>query len=681
VHELLPMFGKTHGNRSAVTCHLKCGSACAHPAPNPSTEPTFAEIARRQLTRRSLLISTGAIAAASALPATDLLTPAAAAPKVAGLAFDPIKPVDELVDNLIVPRGYQWHTILRWGDPLFSDAKPFDPELPDSEAQERQFGYNNDYLDILVTDRLGRRALLCCNHEYTNREIMFPPTGSADEEREVLKATMAAHGFSVVELRRAGKGRRWRYVRDGDMNRRITAYTPFALTGPAAGTALVKTAADPTGRRVLGTINNCSGGTTPWGTILSGEENFHNYFLADGTAPEQARYGLTDTEAPSSFGWEAIDPRFDARSAADGTPSGYVNEPNRFGYIIEIDPHDPTSTPRKHTGMGRFKHEGANVRVDRNGTVVAYMGDDERFDYLYKFVAKRKYRPGRSAAARRHNMQILTSGDLYVARFSGTMRPDGANLGRGVWIPLILNGRSMVPGMTEAEVCVYTRLAADIVKATPMDRPEDVQPNLKNGKVYMACTNNTDRGKPDKPGPDAPNPRAPNKDGHVIELAEHRNRADATTFAWNIFMLCGDPTNPADAGILKYFAGWDGPVSPIACPDNVAFDSTDDNLWVATDGQPGAIGYVDGLFRVPLNGDERGHVEQFLAVPREAETCGPVIHDRDGSVFVAVQHPGEDGSWADQHSFFPDYVAAGERPRRGEWRGPRPSVIQVTKKV
>ncbi|HEV2928596.1 MAG TPA: PhoX family phosphatase [Propionibacteriaceae bacterium] len=677
MHELLPMFGQTHGNRSAVTCHLKCASACAHPAPNTSTEPTFAEIARKQLSRRSVLVGTGAIAAVAALPTTAQVNPAPPAPRTAGLPFAPIEPISDNVDDLIVPSGYQWHAILRWGDPLFSDAKAFNPEVSDSEAQERQFGYNNDYLDILVTDRLGRRALLCCNHEYTNREIMFPPTGSAAEEREVLKATMAATGFSVVELRRTGKGRPWRYVKDGDKNRRITAYTPFTLTGPAAGIDLVKTAADPTGRRVFGTFGNCAGGTTPWGTIMSGEENFQNYFLADGSTPQQTRYGVTDKEAPSGFGWEAVDPRFDGRAAADGTPSGYVNEPNRFGYIVEIDPHDPTSTPRKHTAMGRFKHEGANVRVDRNGTVVAYMGDDERFDYLYKFVAKRKYRPGKSAAVRRHNKQILTTGDLYVAKFSGTMRPDGDNLGRGAWIPLTLNGRSMVPGMTEAEVCVYTRLAADIVKATPMDRPEDVEPNLKTGKVYLACTNNVDRGMPGKPGADAPNPRAPNKDGHVIELAEHRNRADATTFAWNIFMLCGNPDDPT---ILTYFAGWDGPVSPISCPDNVAFDSTDDHLWVATDGAPGTINYLDGLFRVPLDGAERGHVEQFLAVPREAETCGPVIHDRDGSVFVAVQHPGEDGSWDDQHSFFPDYVPAGREPRPGAWRGPRPSVIQVTRK-
>ena len=322
--DLLPMFGKTHGNRSPVTCHLKCGSACAHPAPNQSSEPSFADIASRQLTRRSLLISTGAIAVTGALSSADFLAPAAAAPGTGGMRFNPIEPVPDDVDAVVVPSGYEWHTIVRWGDPLFSDSPAFNPEVPDSEAAERQFGYNNDYTQILVTDRQGRRALLCCNHEYTNRQIMFPPTSSPAAEREVLKALMAAHGMSVVELRRAGRGRPWRYVRDGDKNRRITAYTPFAATGPAAGSDLLKTAADPSGRRILGTVNNCAGGTTPWGTILSGEENFNNYFLTDGTAPEQTRYGLTDKEAPSNCGWGAADPRFDARNPH------YVNEPNRF---------------------------------------------------------------------------------------------------------------------------------------------------------------------------------------------------------------------------------------------------------------------------------------------------------------------------------------------------------------
>ncbi len=676
---LLPMLGQTHGNRSPVTCHLKCDSACARPVPNESTQPTFREVASAQLSRRTLLAGGGALAVTAGLPAwTDTAaaaptSAAVAAAKKSRLAFTPIAPVlqdaaKNTRDAMTVPKGYTWNAILRWGDPLFHNSPAFDPEVPDAEAQELQFGYNNDYLDIIVTDRRGRQALLVCNHEYTNRALMFPPSANPAQEAEVLRTLMAAHGMSVVDLRRSGQGRPWRYVRGGRNNRRITAYTPFRLTGPAAGSDLVKTAADPGGRRVHGTFGNCAGGTTPWGTVLSGEENFNGYFVADPAAQGSKRYGLTNK--PSAYGWEKIDPRFNA------TNPDYANEPHRFGYIVEVDPTDPTSMPRKHTAMGRFKHEGANIRVDRDGTVAAYMGDDEKFDYLYKFVARRRYRPGSSAAARRHNLQLLTEGDLYVAQFSGIQRPDdNANLGSGKWIALTQDGESVVPGMSTAEVLVFTRLAADIMKATPMDRCEDVEPSAASGKVYVVCTNNDARGTAGKPGPDAVNPRPVNKNGHIVEISEHRNAADATTFTWDLFLVCGD-TDQAGT----YFGGWDGPVAPISCPDNIAFDSQN-NLWVATDGQPGSIKKADGLFRVPLSGAERGHLVQFLAVPNQAETCGPVIHDRDGSVFVAVQHPGEDGTWDDQLSFFPDFVSDGESPRRGEWRGPRPSVVQVTRKT
>ncbi|HEX8509753.1 MAG TPA: alkaline phosphatase PhoX, partial [Propionibacteriaceae bacterium] len=460
--------------------------------------------------------------------------------------------------------------------------------------------------------------------------------------------------------------RPWKYVRGGAHNRRITANTPFALTGPAAGSDLVKTAADPTGKRVFGTFGNCAGGTTPWGTILSGEENFNGYFVANPDAPGSKRYGLTAT--PSTYGWEKIDPRFNA------TTTGFANEPNRFGYIVEVDPSDPTSVPRKHTAMGRFKHEGANIRVDADGTVSAYMGDDERFDYLYKFVAKRKFRSGSSAAARRHNLTLLTEGDLYVAKFSGVQKPSNANLGRGVWLPLTQDGKSVVPGMSTDEVLVYTRLAADKLGATPMDRCEDVQPSPRTGKVYVACTNNTDRGKPGKPGPDAANPRPLNKDGHIIEITEHQNKAGATSFAWDLFIVCGD-TDQAGT----YFGGWDGPVAPISSPDNLAFDSQG-NLWITTDGAQGAIKKADGLFRVPLQGAERGHLVQFLAVPNGAECTGPVVHDRDGSVFVMAQHPGEDGTWDAQQSLWPDKLPQGTRGPGGGFGVPRPSCVQVLRR-
>ena len=292
----LPMLGQTHGNRSAVTCHLKCDSACAFPAPNPSTETSFADIASRQLSRRRLLVECGSRHGGGLL--FDL-------PRRAGRRCPPAARRAAVWTSSPSPRSRRRSMrspclratagtpIIRWGDPLFWNSPAFDPEVPDAEAQELQFGYNNDYLDILVTDRRGRRALLCCNHEYTNRNIMFPPTANAAQEREVIKTTMAAHGFSVVELQRRGRRRPWKYVRGGDKNRRITAYTPFALVGPAAGSDLLKTEADPTGRRAYGTFGNCSGGTTPWGTILSGEENFNGYFVANPDAYGAKRYGLT----------------------------------------------------------------------------------------------------------------------------------------------------------------------------------------------------------------------------------------------------------------------------------------------------------------------------------------------------------------------------------------------------
>uniref|UniRef100_UPI0013E28D22 PhoX family protein n=1 Tax=Microbacterium sp. CPCC 204701 TaxID=2493084 RepID=UPI0013E28D22 len=587
-----------------------------------------------------------------------------ARPGTAGLAFDAIAPVNRLVDEFHVPAGYVWQPIIRWGDPLFSTAPTFDIDNQTPEAQALQFGYNCDYIDV-VADPSGKRGVLVSNHEYCNPGIMFPPSSDPAELRRRGDIFKAAQGMAVVEITRKRTGAPWSYVMDGKRNRRITVETVFELTGPAAGSDLVKTAADPDGRWVHGTLGNCAGGTTPWGTILSGEENFNGYFAWAADTPAQKRYQASASTSTST-GWETYDPRFDAHNP------DYVNEPNRFGYIVEIDPQDPASTPRKHTAMGRFKHEGANVIVAEDGRVVAYMGDDERNDYLYKFVSK-----NRMSGSRKKNLDLLSEGDLYVAKFSGNspaneilgsgaLPGDGLFDGSGQWIPLTRNGESVVPGFSTEEVLVYTRLAADAVGATKMDRPEDVEPNPKTGKVYLALTNNTARSVANL---DEANPITGNRYGHVIEMTETAGQV-GTTFGWSILLLCGDPAVFANS----YFAGFPKElVSPISCPDNVAFDS-EGNLWISTDGAPSTIGYNDGLFLVPLEGPERGHVQQFLSVPRDAETCGPVIHDREGLVFVAVQHPGEDGSFAAPTSRFPDYgsTVPGSAPN-----APRPSVVQV----
>jgi secreted PhoX family phosphatase len=675
---LLPMAGHTKGGRSPVTCHLRCGDACAQPVPNRTEGPTFRDVVEDALSRRAVLRGIGATAAVAAIGgAGTALAPPAAAGSRSGSAggrpgagsgpklsveFAAIAPVVSTVDELTVPKGWRWDPIIRWGDPVLRGAPRFDPEHQTAAAQAGQFGYNNDYLDIIVTDRRGTRALLVCNHEYTNENIMFPPEMDAAEK---IRIAWAAHGMSVVELRRRHRGEPWTYVPGAGLNRRITLDTPFKVDGPAAGSPLLRTKEDPTGRVVRGTMNNCAGGTTPWGSVLSGEENFNQYFKATGTSARESRYGLSATQ--DARNWRAVDPRWDA------TTPDYANEPNRFGWVIEVDPYDPTAAPVKHTAMGRFKHEGANVVVNGDGRVVAYMGDDERFDYVYRFVSKEKYRRGSDARSRKHNLRLLSEGDLSVARFTGDGLEDGVSDGSGQWIPLTRDGRSMVPGFTLEEVLVFTRLAADAVQPTKMDRPEDVEPNLRNGRVYIACTNNTDRGKAGKEGPTEPNPRNANKDGHVVELIPRHGDHTAEHFTWNLLLVCGDPKT---AG--TYFGGYTGEVSPISCPDNLAFDSRG-QLWISTDGAPSTMGTNDGLFHVTLEGKERGRVRQFLSVPTGAETCGPVVHDRDESVFVAVQHPGEDGSWSAQKSRFPDYVAAGTKADRGDFAGPRPTVVQATR--
>jgi secreted PhoX family phosphatase len=341
--------------------------------------------------------------------------------------------------------------------------------------------------------------------------------------------------------------------------------------------------------------------------------------------------------------------------------------------VVEIDPNDPNSTPIKHTALGRFKHEAATVKITEDGRVAVYSGDDERFDYIYKYVSNGKYKKGQSALARRHNSALLDDGTLYVAKFtgdspaseidgSGKLPADGEFDGTGEWIPLAGGNKSFVDGFTAEEVYVFTRLAADKAGATKMDRPEDIEPNPVNGRIYAALTNNADRGAAGKAAADEANPRNNNKNGHILEWQEDDGDSAATKFSWRLLLVCGDP-----AAADTYFGGFPkDQVSPISCPDNVAFDSRG-NLWIATDGN--ALGANDGLFSVPVEGPERGHVKQFLTVPVGAETCGPVV--TDNLVLVAVQHPGENAaSSASPTSHWPD----------GGSSQPRPAIVSVWRK-
>jgi secreted PhoX family phosphatase len=539
-----------------------------------------------------------------------------------------------------VANGYSDDVVIRWGDPVLPRAPKFNPSNQTARAQGSQFGYNCDYVWFMPLPGTKDRALLVVNHEYTVEPLMFSDwvDGATATERHVRVAQMA-HGLSVVEIKREVDGD-WKPTRRRRGNRRITATTPMRMTGPAAGSTWLRTADDPTGRRVLGTLNNCAGGTTLWGTILTGEENFNQYFAGADGAPAEAqvrlkRYGFATTApAPSQRGWERYDERFNLTK--------HPNEANRFGYVVEIDPYDPNFVPRKRTALGRMKHEGADVSLTADGRVVVYMGDDERFDYMYKFISTEKFRPGRSKAARQHNLNLLNEGTLYVAKFSGdspaaeidgtgALPGDGAFDGSGVWIPLASDKKSYVAGMTVDEVFVFTREAADKAGATKMDRPEEVERNPRSGAIYVALTNNSARTPAQV---DEANPRPANRHGQILEIVERNGDGAALTFAWNLPIVCGDPADPS-----TYFAGYDkSKVSPISCPDNLGFDHAG-NLWIATDGN--ALGSNDGFFAVPLDGAERGHVKQFLTVPIGAEACGLTFTPDMKAIFVAVQHPGE----------------------------------------
>ncbi|MCZ7417834.1 MULTISPECIES: PhoX family protein [unclassified Streptomyces] len=677
----LPLLDTHPGGRSALTCHYRCGDACFQEVPNRSDNAYFGDVVAG-MSRRSMLRA-GAVATVAAAAGTAMVggapeaaahgrpaAPGAHGPghgrdrAAKGLRFEPVEPNTN--DAVTVARGYEQDIVIGWGEPILPGAPAFDPQRQSARAQAGQFGYNNDFLALLPLRGEPHRQVLFANHEYTDEQLMFYGYDADNPTREQAEIAWAAHGLSVVVVEEERRSGRLTPVRRHRLNRRFHNGTPFELTGPAAGSDLVKTSADPAGRTAYGTLNNCAGGTTPWGTVLTAEENFNQYFanaesVTDPRTSERlARYGMRG--GATSRKWERFDDRFDLAKEP--------NEPNRFGWIVEVDPYDPESTPRKRTALGRFKHEGAQPRLTADGRVVVYMGDDERFDYMYKFVSSRRMRHGNSRWAREHNMTLLDEGTLYVARLTGDspgeidgeggLPRDGEFDGHGQWIKLASGDRSHVEGMTAEEVYVFTRIAADKVGATKMDRPEDVEPSPRTGRVYVALTNNTNRGKPGYPGADEANPRNLNKHGQVLELTERWNHPAAETFTWRLFLVCGDPEDES-----TYYGGFPKEsVSPISCPDNLTFDDYG-NLWISTDGNK--LGSHDGLFGVATYGRKRGEVKQFLTVPAGAETCGPIVQDR--RVLVAVQHPGEiDGATAEQPlSQWPD----------GPGRLNRPAVVAV----
>lgn len=669
-------------SRSSLTCTYKCGNACFGRCSNTSQNDYFGSISRRSALRTSGLITLavgGGALTGCGTPIGDALLPtpgptSTPSPSLtellnsAGLQFTPVAPNTE--DVVTVPAGYTSHVMISWGDPLFSDAPAFDVNAQTAKKQERQFGFNNDFAGLLDHPTDPNRLVYVCSHEYTTEPQMHPHYDPENPTEEQVNIGLAAHGQSIIEVEKVTGTGDLKALVGAPLNRRITATTPFKITGPAAGSDLVKTSQDPSGTRISGTIANCSGGVTPWGTYLSGEENFNHYFTnaqtLTGRALEAAkRMGLG--QEPTERLWEKYHQRFDLAKEP--------NEANRFGYLVEINPYDPQSTPVKHSALGRFKHEAGNVHIAPDGTVVCYAGDDERFEYIYKFVSSRTMVEGDTA----HNMTILDAGTLYVASLQGNSAPgeidgkgtlpsDGAFDGTGTWHPLVTiaedgKATSHVDGFTAEEVCVYTRLAADKAGATKMDRPEDFETNPVTGLTYVALTNNKYRGATGKNASKSKEdvteyaPIRENKNGLVMEIDDDFG---GTSFTWNLLLVCGDPNEA-----YSYFGGFDKTkVSPISCPDNLAFDPHG-NLWITTDGN--TLGSHDGLYAVETAGELRGQVKCFLTIPTDAETCGPIVTDE--RVMVNIQHPGEgDGATVENpSSTWPD----------GPGRVPRPSVVVV----
>ncbi len=553
---------------------------------------SFIRVMERRLSRRSLLksaavasvvaVATSVASKVEVAVAAD--TPATQANVANTTALRPVLQTKSEIgflavssDAPLVAPGYKVETLLRWGDPILKGAPAFDPEKQAAKAQEQQFGYNCDFIGFMPMPEYNSgasdHALLVVNHEYTNPELMFAGYNLEEPEptKEQVDVQLAAHGLSVVEINKDAQGK-WTVVSDGVMNRRLTGATPMVITGPAAEHNLMKTSVDSTGTKVNGTLNNCAAGKTPWGTVLSAEENFHQYFanldtMKEGEAKEiHSRYGLP-AEA-SERRWENFHDRFDLTKEP--------NEAFRFGWVVEIDPYDPKSTPLKRTALGRFKHEAATIApVTPGKPIVLYTGDDERFEYVYKFVTKGNYDPDNREA----NMKLLDEGTLYVARFNDD--------GTGEWLPL---GYGQGPLTAEngfkdqGDVLIKTRLAADLLEPTTMDRPEDIEVNPVNKKVYMVMTKNDRRlaegeaaakEQPVNREINAANPRPVNQDGHIIEVTEDGDDYAAPKFTWDIFLLCGHPSDETAKFGDEQFER--SAISPISSPDNITFDM-DGNL-------------------------------------------------------------------------------------------------------
>ncbi len=588
----------------------------------PPSPPHLRELVHRQLGRRQFIGALGVI----------------------GFNYQhaPLPLPQSSNEHLLIPKGYKATRLISWGDRL-DNGETLTFPVNYAHEQLASFGYNNDFIafHLLESDSSGRalRGLLSVNHEYTNPSLMTPHAHSDHSPHlspEEIKVDMAAVGHSVIEVSRVSG--EWQVVWGSPYQRRLSALGPIIeISGPAAGHPRLQTSADPTGTQVIGTFSNCAGGQTPWGTTLIAEENINQGFYGRLEGDEAESHRLMDIADQSSrHPWHLVDDRFHINREP--------HEPNRFGWVVELDPYDPQRAPVKRTALGRFKHECATCTLTKDGRVVIYSGDDQEGEFLYRFVSAKPYHPEDPKAG----WGLLDEGTLSVAHFKES--------GELEWRPLIY-GEGVLTSesgfQSQGDILIDTRRAARLVGATPLDRPEDVEISPKTGKVYVMLTQSKSR-RQVTPACH----RAPNLYGHILELTPLGNDHGARGMEWTPLVLGG----PSQEGGTQRGEGW------IKNPDNGAFDQ-EGGFWVTADAKASAKeSFGNGLWRCPVDGDKRGQAIRFCTVPSGSEPCGPCFTPDGYTLFLAIQHPGEGSSWSLPTTRWPDFRS--DRP-------PRPTLIAI----
>jgi uncharacterized protein len=615
---------------------------------NRSSNRSFEDVLRARMSRRNVLArgaalsATGFLAAlagnklfaqeataATAQAASDTVaqTTGTAIARQGGslINFSFVRAADAAGSTPSISSDYQYDVLIPWGTPIQPGGPTYNGEpnsRPTAAQQAQQVGIGHDGMWFFPIGDNNDHGMLAINHEFGGNTHILGK--EAPESLEDVRLSQHAHGVSVVEIRKVNG--KWQNVRSNNA-RRIHVNTPVTFSGPAANSPLLRTAA---GNAPLGTVNNCANGYTPWGTYLTCEENFNGYFGATGTwtpTEAQARYGFSAGGA--GYNWHVFDSRFDLSN------SRYANEENRFGWVVEIDPMDASQTPVKRTALGRIKHENAELVVGQGGRAVVYMGDDERFDYIYKFVSDSNWR-----SMRARGISPLDQGKLYVAKFNDD--------GTGNWIELTINNPALRSKFAnQAEILTYTRLAADAVGATPMDRPEWISA-APNGDVYATLTNNTRRTEATPPNPQAPNPF-----GHIIKWRDSNNHI-GTTFTWDIFVLATD-THSTEK-------------SAFGSPDGLWADS-DGRLFIQTDGDQPEVNGVKLNDQMLVADPSSGEIRRIFAGVTACEVTGITVTPDRRTMFVNLQHPG-DGD--------PSLTNFPASP--GSGRIPRDATIVITRK-